>query len=38
LKSLENYGDPRGNKVWDHEENLALEEIVNWVSEGKLFG
>jgi len=36
LKSLETYGDPRGNTVWDHEENVALEEIVQWVSEAKL--
>ncbi len=36
LKSLETYGDPRGNTVWDSEERAALEEIVRYVSEGKL--
>ena len=24
LRSLETYGDPRGNTVWDHEDNVAL--------------
>jgi diguanylate cyclase (GGDEF)-like protein len=38
LRSLETYGDPRGNTVWDHEENAAPAEIVNWVNDGKLIG
>jgi putative nucleotidyltransferase with HDIG domain len=38
LKSLETYGDPRGNTVWDREENVALEEIAQWVSEANLSG
>jgi diguanylate cyclase (GGDEF)-like protein len=38
LRSLETYGDPRGNTVWDHEDNVALEEIAQWVSEAKLSG
>jgi diguanylate cyclase (GGDEF)-like protein len=38
LTSLETYGDPRGNTVWDHEDNVALEEIAQWVSAAKLSG
>jgi HD-GYP domain-containing protein (c-di-GMP phosphodiesterase class II) len=36
LRSLETYGDPRGNTIWDQEDNLARVEIADWVSEGVL--
>ena len=38
LRSIETYGDPRGNTVWDHEDYVALQEIVQCVSEGELSG
>jgi HD-GYP domain-containing protein (c-di-GMP phosphodiesterase class II) len=36
LRSLETYGDPRANTVWDQEDNLTHVEIADWVSEGVL--
>jgi diguanylate cyclase (GGDEF)-like protein/putative nucleotidyltransferase with HDIG domain len=36
LRSLETYGDPRDNTVWDQEDNSARVEIADWVSEGVL--
>ena len=38
LRSLETYGDPRDNTVWDHEDNSALVEIAEWVSEANAGG
>jgi diguanylate cyclase (GGDEF)-like protein/putative nucleotidyltransferase with HDIG domain len=38
LKSLEIHGDPRVNTVSHNEEELALEEVAHWVSNGVLAG